>query len=117
MYPVVTFGFPPRRRCERGAAPGFSQNHEVDRHDRRFGALGRGVNGQSAPARPWPDEKRLKVRVGREWTAPHADVADPRDASDCRDDDRGAQDVSQRWRLHQRGAGRIVELIDRAARV
>jgi hypothetical protein len=27
------------------------------------------------------------------------------------------QDMSQRWRLHQKGAGRIVELIDRAARV
>jgi len=27
------------------------------------------------------------------------------------------QDMSQRWRLHQKGAGRIVELIDRATRV
>ena len=72
MYLVVAFGFPSRRRCDRGAAPGFSQNHEVDRRDRRdcrFGALRRGINGQTAPARPRPDEKRLKVRVGGEWMA------------------------------------------------
>src|SRR5664279_4641555 len=69
MYLVVTSGFPSRPRCDRGAAPGFSQNHEVDRRDRRFGALRRGINGQTAPARPRPDEKRLKVRVGSEWMA------------------------------------------------
>ena len=27
------------------------------------------------------------------------------------------QDMSQRWRLHQKRAGRIVELVDRATRV
>lgn len=50
MYLVVTFGFPSRPRCDRGAAPGFSQNHEVDRRDRRFGALRRGHRWADRPS-------------------------------------------------------------------
>jgi hypothetical protein len=85
MYPVVTFGFPSRPRCDRGAAPGFSQHHAVDR---RFGALRRGINGQTAPARPWPDEKPAEDQGWPRMAGPAAYVADPCDVSDCLDDDR-----------------------------
>ena len=91
MYLVVTFGFPSKLRCDRGAAPGFSQNHEVDRRDRRFGALRRGINGQTASARPWPDEKPAERQGWPRMDGPAAYVADPCDVSDCLDDDRGSR--------------------------
>ena|SRR5450756_2620836 len=117
MYLVVTSGFPSRPRCDRGAAPGFSQNHEVDRRDRRFGALRRGINGQTAPARPWPDEKPAEGQGWPRMAGPAAYVADPCDVSDCLDDDRLAAGHVATVAAAQKGAGRIVELIDRAARV
>jgi hypothetical protein len=69
----------------------FSQNHEVDRRDRRFGALRRGINGQTAPARPWPDEKPAESQGWPRMDGPAAYVADPCDVSDCLDDDRGSR--------------------------
>ena len=117
MYLVVTFGFPSRPRCDRGAAPGFSQHHEVDRRDRRFGALRVGINGQTAPARPWSDEKPAEGQGWPRMAGPAAHVADPCDVSDCLDDDRLAAGHVATVAAAKKGAGRIVELIDLAASV
>ena len=60
---------------------------------------------------------RLKVRVGREWLAPQRMWPTPATCPIVSTMIVWQQDMSQRWRLHQKGAGRIVELIDLAARV
>jgi hypothetical protein len=77
-----------------------------------------GIDGQTVPARPWPDEKPAEGQGGREPLEPAAFVADLCDVSDRLDDERLApgQVATVAW-LHQKGAGRIVELIDRATRV
>ena len=60
---------------------------------------------------------RLKARVGREWLAPLRMWPTPATCPIASTMIVSQQDMSQRWRLHQKGAGRVVELIDRAARV
>ena len=60
---------------------------------------------------------RLKARVGREWLAPQGMWSTPATCPIASTMIVWQQDIWQRWRLHQKGAGRIVELIDRAARV
>lgn len=71
------------------------------------------------PSQPGRGRMRnqLKARVGRERLEPAAFVADLCDVSVASTMSVWQQDMSQRWRLHQKGAGRIVELIDRATRV
>ena len=118
MYLVVTFGLRPRPRCDRGAALRVSQGHKVDRHVRRLGALRRGIDGQIALARPWPDEKPAEGQGLPRMAGPAAYVADLCDVSDYLADERLAVGHLETvaW-LHQKGARRIVELIDVAARV
>ena len=60
---------------------------------------------------------RLKARVGREWLAPQGMWPTPATCPIASTMIVWQQDMSQRWRLHQKGAGRIVELVDLAARV
>src|ERR1035437_7031310 len=60
---------------------------------------------------------RLKVRAGREWLVPQRMWPTPATCPIASTMIVWQQDMSQRWRLHQKGAGRIVDLIDLAARV
>jgi hypothetical protein len=60
---------------------------------------------------------RLKARVGSEWLAPQHMWPTPATCPIASTMTVWQQDMSQRWRLHQKGAGCIVELIDLAARV
>jgi hypothetical protein len=60
---------------------------------------------------------RLKATVGSEWLAPQRMWPTPATCPIASTMTVWQQDLSQRWRLHQKGGGRIVELIDRAARV
>jgi hypothetical protein len=60
---------------------------------------------------------QLKARVGREWLVPQRMWPTSATCPIASTMSVWQQDMSQRWWLHQKGTGRIVELIDRAARV
>jgi len=76
-----------------------------------------GIDGQTVPARPWVDEKPAEGQSWPRMAGPAAYVADICDVSDRLDDERLAAGHVATVAAAQKGAGRIVELIDRATRV
>ena len=71
------------------------------------------------PSQPGRGRMRnqLKARVGRDRLEPQRLWPTSATCPIASTMSAWQQDMSQRWRLHQKGAGRIVELIDRATRV